>query len=269
MLPPGIPALIFLAIATILSFICGIVLSPSSGGLNTTGINWFFFKSPIKFRSIVTATIAFPFWIWAIIYVVSTGSLDAGVISFLLVLISSCCVVRCSSSRPSSVLPSVLLIMSNVCVSVNYAIAFSMGVLDDFFWTKQLYFAVGIIYWASISLWNLRRSPVPSTPPSHPPWCWWVIVVVHNNMNTTTNNHVFPISRYFQSASFSKIVTLIKFMSQLIVPYDIQVIILFIRSNIFIYHFFSESTKNASSQFSDNNVVDLGYGVGSGRAITC
>ena len=110
-----------------------------------------------------------------------------------MVLISSCCVVRCSSSRPSSVLPSVLLIMSNVCVSVNYAIAFSMGVLDDFFWTKQLYFAVGIIYWASISLWNLRRSPVPSTPPSHPPWCWWVIVVVHNNMNTTTNLSNFPL----------------------------------------------------------------------------
>jgi len=151
-LPAGISPIILLAIVSILVVPHGIYLSSPEGvGYGMEGVRWFFTTSSAKVRSLATAIVAVPFWIWAVYKVVSAGAHDLGAVSFALV-IASCTFVGCSDS-PTSKIPAILLLVSNGLVSINYVYPYF---IYDIPLTFQIYLAVGAIYWALVGVWNWK-----------------------------------------------------------------------------------------------------------------
>eukprot|EP00588_Corethron_pennatum_P015012 CAMPEP_0194280766 /NCGR_PEP_ID=MMETSP0169-20130528/18695_1 /TAXON_ID=218684 /ORGANISM="Corethron pennatum, Strain L29A3" /LENGTH=173 /DNA_ID=CAMNT_0039025615 /DNA_START=103 /DNA_END=624 /DNA_ORIENTATION=+ len=151
-LQAGISPIILLAIVSILVVPHGIYLSSPEGvGYDTEGVRWFFTASSAKVRSIATASVAVPFWIWAVYKVVSAGAHDLGAVSFALVIAS--CVFVGRSDSPTSKIPAISLLISNGLVSLNYVYPYF---LYDLPLTFQIYLAVGVIYWALVGVWNWK-----------------------------------------------------------------------------------------------------------------
>jgi len=148
---PGIPALILLFLLSTIALLYGAIRS-STASLSLEGLQSFFKHSSPKERAVATATVAFPFWIWALWKVLLYGDPDLGVISFFLVLISCALVIFRSSNAQQQ--PSMLLLASNEMVSLNYALPFLFPV--DLANSFKIYLAVGAVYWSFVAVWNWK-----------------------------------------------------------------------------------------------------------------
>ena len=138
-LPKGIPALLLLIAMNVM------VVSIGSA-VYKKGLKWYLLQSSASIRAATTFAIATPFWIWAVIKVVSDGVADYGAISFLLVMIS-CFTVHCQSSSKEQRCPCILLFISNLLVLINYLLPF-------FIISFHIYLYVGSVYWAILCWWN-------------------------------------------------------------------------------------------------------------------
>mmetsp|Transcript_2236 Transcript_2236/g.2701 ORF Transcript_2236/g.2701 Transcript_2236/m.2701 type:complete len:176 (-) Transcript_2236:259-786(-) len=153
-LPPGIPAIILLLIATAIGVIAGI--KSSSNNIDKEGVNFLFMHSPTKPRAAFTLCIALPFWLWALEKVIMNGDPDLGAISFLLVIVSCGFVLSRSTESAGccdcSNVPCIMLLLSNALVSLNYIVPLSF----DLPLTLKIYFAIAALYWAILCVWNWK-----------------------------------------------------------------------------------------------------------------
>jgi len=157
-LPPGIPALILLIVLSIVGVGIGVAVN------GYKGMNDFLVNSPTSTRAFLTMTIALPFWVWAVIKVVRSGAKDLGAISFLLVILSCACVMASTKkqqqlfqqqlSSPSCA--SILLLVANVTVSLNYLLPFFLNL--DLTFSFYAYLVCGSLYWAGMGFWNWKGS---------------------------------------------------------------------------------------------------------------
>eukprot|EP00548_Thalassiothrix_antarctica_P000578 CAMPEP_0194138362 /NCGR_PEP_ID=MMETSP0152-20130528/8168_1 /TAXON_ID=1049557 /ORGANISM="Thalassiothrix antarctica, Strain L6-D1" /LENGTH=162 /DNA_ID=CAMNT_0038835791 /DNA_START=18 /DNA_END=506 /DNA_ORIENTATION=+ len=139
MLAPGLNALALLIVVTLL------VIALKS---KERGIIFFLKQSSAYERALSTIIVASPFWIWAAYKVIAVGDPDLGAVSFLLVVISASFL----RWKKKNTLASILLILSNVLVSVNYMLPFFMNIELPF--TFYVYLVFGAVYWAGMSFWN-------------------------------------------------------------------------------------------------------------------
>mmetsp|Transcript_14338 Transcript_14338/g.17289 ORF Transcript_14338/g.17289 Transcript_14338/m.17289 type:complete len:178 (+) Transcript_14338:80-613(+) len=146
-LPPGILALIVLAVVTV----GGLFYSLFQGTCRRFSIVWVARDSPLRFRIQCTASVAVIFWLWAIRNFITKGDPDLGMISFATVLIASGCTVRAlRSSSISSNYYKYGMAVSTTLVTANYMLGFFIPSIPT---TLQVYFGVGASYWAVIGLW--------------------------------------------------------------------------------------------------------------------
>lgn len=155
----GIPAIIILFLATFFGVIVGI--KSSAHNLDKEGVHWLFINSPTKPRSVTTCCVALPFWLWAIVKVIKNGDPDLGAISFLLVIASCGFVIFCQSSTnirerrsisSCDIATCIMLLISNVLVSLNYA----LPIFWDLPLTFKIYVVIGALYWLAIAIWNWK-----------------------------------------------------------------------------------------------------------------
>ena len=151
-LPPGIPALILLLLMITIAVISGIRSSTNEGRrVDKEGLQWFLERSPAKVRSIATATIALPFWMWAVFKFLKNGDPDLGAITFLLVMIS--CGVTASNTDGTSMVPSAMLLFANILLTLNYF--FPVYALDLPV-TFNVYLVTAGLVWIYMSVWNWK-----------------------------------------------------------------------------------------------------------------
>lgn len=140
---PGIPALVVLAIATAAAACLG---ARTTGGGGT--VAGFFRNASEKSRAVATATVAFPFWVWAVYKVATQGDKDLGAASFALVMLAAGVVAKGSNGNGAR-----LLVAANALVSLNYAYPIFLYDLPS---TFLLYLVVGVVYWAAVAMWNWK-----------------------------------------------------------------------------------------------------------------
>jgi hypothetical protein len=152
-LPPGIPALILLFLMITIAVISGIRSSTNERRrVDKEGLLWFLERSPAKVRAIATATVALPFWMWAVYKYWMNGDPDLGAITFLLVMIS-CAVTASNTDGTSMVVSSAMLLCSNILLTLNY---FYPVYAFDLPATFNLYLVTAGLVWIYMSVWNWK-----------------------------------------------------------------------------------------------------------------
>ncbi len=148
---PGMPALLLLAFSILAGACFGALASPPWRGI-APGMGCF---------AVFSGMVAAPFWLWAVLKVVSRGDPDLGAVSFALVLYSSCFTVltacRISGTAPlpaKAALGRRMLVWSRrsavaaAVVSANYAFIIFKPNLPG---TFRMYLAVGAVFWLAVA----------------------------------------------------------------------------------------------------------------------
>ncbi len=161
-LPAGIPAIIFLFLLSITAITVSIKFSNYNkkikGGTeeqddeesDKNGLLWFFTKSSYKLRSIVTCTIATPFFIWGLAKTLVTSlTFDWGIVTFGLVIIASILNVYFPGEKMA-----ILLLGCNILLVFTYAVSAVFTSRFDIPEILKLYLSIGTIYWSFMTVWN-------------------------------------------------------------------------------------------------------------------
>mmetsp|Transcript_21023 Transcript_21023/g.29678 ORF Transcript_21023/g.29678 Transcript_21023/m.29678 type:complete len:179 (+) Transcript_21023:142-678(+) len=148
-MPPGILAIIVLALATI----GGPFYSAfdERGSRRRYDIVWIVRDSPVLFRVRCTANVAAIFWLWAAWNVVTKKVPDLGIISFATVLVACGFTMK---GLPSSITPKYKygMVVSTTLVTANYL--FGLLCIPSLPITLRVYLGIGAFYWALNGIWN-------------------------------------------------------------------------------------------------------------------
>eukprot|EP00931_Biecheleriopsis_adriatica_P119244 TRINITY_DN9448_c0_g1_i4.p1 TRINITY_DN9448_c0_g1~~TRINITY_DN9448_c0_g1_i4.p1 ORF type:complete len:159 (-),score=28.16 TRINITY_DN9448_c0_g1_i4:128-604(-) len=145
-LPQGVPALVVLAVTTVLGYGLGTYLSTKRGAGGGQAIQ----------HAVAVATVAIVFWVWAV-HNTASASFDLGVVTFALVLIAA--VRNAAAVLREKAVYWAPMAGSCAAVAVNYVLGFIIMVKIAAPWTMTFYMVVGVLWWCIAAY----TSPAAST----------------------------------------------------------------------------------------------------------